>query len=82
MTADSRTADDAHPPELVRDTRDGAWTLWENMARKAAGFGRPYAFSGNVDESKWESFTLTMRSPLLVDASLRFPAINPARAAS
>ena len=53
MTADSRNGDDDHAPELVRDKRDGAWTLWENMARKAPNFGRPYAFSGNVDESKW-----------------------------
>ena len=66
MTADSRNGDDDHAPELVRDKRDGAWTLWENMARKAPGFGRPNAFCGNVDESKWESFTLTMRTPALV----------------
>lgn len=66
MTADSRHGDDDHAPALVRDKTDGAWRLWEAMARKAPGFGRPYAFSGNVDESKWESFTLTMRSPVLV----------------
>lgn len=77
MTADSRTGDDAHAPELVRDKRDGAWTLWENMARKAPGFGRPYAFSGNVDESKWESFTLTMHSPLLVDRIVAFTGNQP-----
>lgn len=65
MTADARYGNDDHAPELVRDKLDGAWTLWENMARKAPGFGRPNAFCGNVDESKWESFTLTMRSPLL-----------------
>jgi len=66
MTADSRCGDDDHPPELVRDKADGAWTLWEKMARKVPGLGRPTAFSGNIDESKWESFTLTMRSPVLV----------------
>lgn len=66
MTADSRNGDDDHPPQLVRDKTDGAWRLWETMARKAPGFGRPNAFSGNVDESKWESFTLTMRSPVLI----------------
>ncbi len=66
MTADSRLGDDDRPPVLVRDRRDGAWSLWETLARKAPGFGRPNAFFGNVDESKWESFTLTMRSPLLM----------------
>jgi len=77
MTADSRNGDDNHPPVLVRDKRDGAWTLWENMARKAPGFGRPYAFSGNVDESKWESFTVTMRSPLLNERIVAFSGDQP-----
>lgn len=66
MTADATSGGDDHAPALVRDKRDGAWTLWESMASKAPGFGRPNAFCGNVDESKWESFTMTMRSPALV----------------
>ena len=66
MAADSRNGGNDHPAPLVRDQLDGAWTLWESMARKVPGLGRPTAFSGNVDESKWESFTLTMRSPALV----------------
>ena len=66
MTADATYGDDHNAPKLIRDKRDGAWTLWEAMARKVPGLGRPNAFCGNVDESKWESFTLTMRSPLLV----------------
>jgi len=77
MTADSRNGDDDHAPQLVRDKKDGAWTLWENMARKAHGLGRPYAFSGNVDESKWESFTLTMRSPLLIERIVAFSGNQP-----
>lgn len=66
MTADATYGDDDHAPRLVRDKRDGAWTLWESMARKTTGLGRPNAFCGNVDESKWESFTLTMRSRALI----------------
>jgi oleate hydratase len=77
MTADSRNGDDEHPPELVRDKRDGAWTLWENMARKMPGLGRPEAFSGNVNETKWESFTLTMRSPLLIERIVAFSGDQP-----
>lgn len=41
----------------------GCGRRWPGRRR---AFCRPYAFSGNVDESKWESFTLTMRSPVLV----------------
>ncbi len=77
MTADSRNGDDDHAPALVHDKRDGAWTLWEKMAHKAPGLGRPTAFCGNVDESKWESFTLTMRSRLLIDRIAAFSGNQP-----
>ncbi|MEU5594809.1 oleate hydratase [Streptomyces sp. NPDC020298] len=66
MTADAAYGSDTAAPELVRDKRDGGWRLWETIAGKADDFGRPTAFNGNVDEAKWESFTLTMRSPLLL----------------
>ena len=66
MTADTRIGDNDHAPALLRDKRDGGWTLWENLARKVPTLGRPETFNGNVDESKWESFTVTLRSPLLV----------------
>ncbi len=48
-------------PELIRDRRDGGWRLWETIADKNSGFGRPAAFFGSPDEHKWESFTLTLR---------------------
>ncbi|MGW3106497.1 oleate hydratase [Streptomyces sp. NPDC001100] len=66
MTADAAHGTDDSAPELVRDKRDGGWRLWETIAAKADDFGRPTAFNGNVDEAKWESFTLTMRDPLLL----------------
>jgi oleate hydratase len=66
MTADAAYGSDDTGPELVRDKRDGGWRLWETIAGKAEDFGRPTAFNGSVDEAKWESFTLTMRSPLLL----------------
>ncbi|MEV5988574.1 oleate hydratase [Streptomyces sp. NPDC052051] len=66
MTADASYGSDDRAPELIRDLRDGGWRLWETLAAKADDFGRPAAFHGNVDEAKWESFSLTMRSPLLL----------------
>ncbi|MGW3938503.1 oleate hydratase [Streptomyces sp. NBC_00024] len=66
MTADATYGSDDSAPELVRDKRDGGWRLWETVAAAADDFGRPTAFTGNVDEAKWESFTLTMREPLLL----------------
>jgi oleate hydratase len=77
MTADASYGDDNHAPELVRDKRDAAFLLWETIAAKAPDFGRPQAFAGNVDQTKWVSFTLTMRSPLLLKRIEEFSG-NPA----
>jgi oleate hydratase len=67
MTADATYGDRTTVPELIRDKRDGSWRLWEAIARKADDFGRPNAFSGNIEESKWESFTLTMKGRTLLN---------------
>ena len=80
MTADAAYGSDTAAPELVCDKRDGGWRLWETLAVKADDFGRPLAFNGTVGESKWESFTLTMRSPLLLHRSRSCPATSRAPA--
>lgn len=67
MTSDTTYGDSHTVPELIRDKRDGSWRLWETLAKKADDFGRPWAFSGNIDENKWESFTLTMTGRTLLD---------------
>ncbi|MEV6205754.1 oleate hydratase [Kitasatospora sp. NPDC051914] len=72
MTADAAHGGDDTVPELVRDKRDGSWTLWETLSRKAPDFGRPAVFNGNVAEAAWESFTLTMRSPALLERIEKF----------
>jgi oleate hydratase len=66
MTADAAYGDDNRAPELIRDKRDGAFRLWDAISAKAGDFGHPHVFTANVDQTKWESFTLTMRSPLLL----------------
>ncbi|MFD4375140.1 oleate hydratase [Streptomyces sp. NPDC059202] len=67
MTADTTYGDRTTVPALIRDKRDGSWRLWESIAKKAPDFGRPTAFCGNIDETKWESFTLTMTGRTLLD---------------
>ncbi|QGZ41016.1 oleate hydratase [Pseudoduganella flava] len=66
ITSDATYGGNDDVPELVRGRRDHGWSLWENIAQKAPDFGRPAAFFGNVDEHKWESFTLTMRDHALL----------------
>jgi oleate hydratase len=52
---------------LLRSKGDGgAWTLWETIASGRPEFGKPDVFSDHIDQSKWISFTTTMRDPTLL----------------
>jgi oleate hydratase len=77
ITADSTYAGNETVPELIRDRRDGGWSLWDSIARKAKDFGRPNTFYGNIDENKWESFTLTMRGDQLLRRIVKFSNNEP-----
>jgi oleate hydratase len=50
---------------LDRENIGGAWALWRKLAARHACFGRPEIFIGNIDKSKWLSFTVTTRLPWL-----------------
>lgn len=50
-------------PTLKGKADGGAWMLWEKIAEGRPQFGRPSAFADHVDESKWVSFTTTLRDP-------------------
>jgi oleate hydratase len=67
ITADTTYGGNDTVPPLVRGRRDHAWSLWENIARKGDGLGRPMSFYGNVDEHAWESFTCTMHDDTLLN---------------
>lgn len=45
--------------------------------RRAGDFGRPNSFFGNIDENKWESFTLTMRGDTLLRRIVAFSNNEP-----
>jgi oleate hydratase len=77
ITADSSYGGQTSVPELIRDRRDGGWSFWDTIARKAPDFGRPSTFYGNVDENKWESFTLTMHNRTLLDRIIKYSGDEP-----
>jgi oleate hydratase len=77
ITADARYGNHETVPELVRDRIDHGWSLWEEIAKKAPDFGRPMAFYGNVDEHKWESFTLTMHGDTLLKRIIKYSGNEP-----
>jgi len=77
ITADSTYGGNDTIPELIRDRRDGGWSLWDNISKKAKDFGRPNTFFGNIDENKWESFTLTMHGDALLKRIVAFSNNQP-----
>lgn len=77
ITADSRYAGNHEVPALIRTRLDHGWTLWENLAKKSPDFGRPMTFYGNIDEHKWESFTLTMQDDVLLNRITEYTDNEP-----
>jgi len=77
ITADSTYGGNNTVPPLVRDRVDHGWSLWEALAKKAPDFGRPNTFYGNIDENKWESFTLTMHDDTLLNRIIEFTGNEP-----
>jgi oleate hydratase len=59
MTADKAFGSMSTAPVLDRSKRSGGWKLWETLARGRAVFGRPAVFDDHVNESVWESFSVT-----------------------
>ena len=63
MTADASLGSMERAPKLISNKADGTWTLWEKIAKNDPLFGQPSLFADRVDESKWESFTVTCKDP-------------------
>ncbi|MEN8906827.1 MAG: oleate hydratase [Clostridiales bacterium] len=61
MTENS-TIGNMHTPAVINKSQSerGCWSLWEKVAKKSSDFGNPEVFAGDIDKSKWLSFTVTM----------------------
>ncbi len=60
MTENSSLGDMDNAPVL--NTSEGAvWGLWKKLAAKDKAFGKPEVFCGNIDKTKWESYTITAK---------------------
>ncbi len=54
-------------PTLEAGSDTGSWALWQKLAAKSPAFGRPAVFCGDIDRSKWESFTVTLEDSPFFD---------------
>jgi oleate hydratase len=72
MTADSSLGSMHSAPQLITDKREGSWKLWEAISKSSDQFGNPSVFDNRVDESKWESFTVTCQGTEFFDLMEEF----------
>ncbi len=77
MTADKTFGSMSSAPTIDRSKRSGAWRLWERIARGRPQFGNPSAFDDHIEESLWESFTVTVTDPLFFELMKTFTRSEP-----
>jgi oleate hydratase len=67
MTESSSVGSMDRAPVPVRNAKrdGGAWSLWEKLAQGRPELGRPGVFADRIEESKWVSFTVTLKDPSL-----------------
>jgi oleate hydratase len=79
MTADKAFGSMSKAPVLDRSKQSGAWRLWETLAADRPEFGNPAAFDAHIDESVWESFSVTTSGPLFLKRIQDFTGSVPGR---
>lgn len=72
MTAASSVGSMRTAPLLKSKREGGAWALWERIAFNHPEFGHPTVFSSRVEESKWLSFTVTLKDPIFFQMMEKF----------
>ena len=81
MTENTAYGDMDTVPELTVGRHEpgesSGWDLWKNLALKSPVFGKPEKFYGDVDQSIWESATLTCKPSPLVDKLAELSVNDP-----
>ncbi len=77
MTTQSTIGSMQKAPQLNRNKLNTAWTLWDNLAMKNPEFGKPIIFNNSIDKSKWQSFTITFKTPLFFNLMEKLTGNKP-----
>ena len=67
MTDASSLGSMTSAPNPLTTKDSGGWTLWEKLAQGRPAFGNPAVFNSSIAQAVWESFTVTLKSPLFFD---------------
>ncbi|TAD87199.1 MAG: oleate hydratase [Alphaproteobacteria bacterium] len=68
MTEASSLGTNDQAPLLLGKPDGGGWALWEALALGRPELGHPGVFADHIDQSKWVSFTTTLRDPSFLNA--------------
>ncbi len=71
MTENSTLGSMDKAPVLDK-SEGGSWSLWKKIAEKDKSFGNPEVFCGDIEKSKWESYTITARGPKMRELVEKF----------
>jgi oleate hydratase len=77
ITADSDLGSMKTAPRLITGKTGGSWRLWERIAKNRPEFGHPEVFSNHINESWWESFTVTCKDPTFFNKMKEFTTNDP-----
>ncbi|MGZ3798425.1 MAG: oleate hydratase, partial [Pseudobdellovibrionaceae bacterium] len=77
MTAASSLGSMKTAPLLKSKRESGAWCLWDTLAVNRPEFGSPFVFDEHIEESKWISFTVTLKDPLFFTLMEQFTGDKP-----
>ncbi|MET8630528.1 oleate hydratase [Kitasatospora sp. NPDC004669] len=73
MTADSTLGTHTTAPEGPNTNRSPeSFLLWHRIARGREDFGHPAVFDHSINDSTWESFTVTAKDPAFLDWMEKF----------
>ncbi|WP_125154027.1 oleate hydratase [Clostridium rectalis] len=76
MTDSSTFGNLKNPPSRTNKESISA-KLWSKVAEKKPGLGNPKPFFGNISETNWESFTVTLRGNRLLELIENFSGNVP-----
>ncbi len=76
MTENS-TLGSMHQAPVLNREEGACWKLWKNIAKKHPDFGKPDVFCGDIDKTKWESFTVTCTDSPIADYLAKLTGRDP-----
>ncbi|MBU3181678.1 oleate hydratase [Clostridium psychrophilum] len=77
LTAGTSLGSMTSPAKINDKHVGGDWDLWEKIAKGRPEFGNPKVFDERVEESMWQSFTVTLKDPTMYKRIIEYSGNKP-----